>query len=551
MRKSLLKAWPYMVLLLLAGILLAYFDIRFIFLIKENLDAAFSGQAQNFGTMARRLIMVQLLIFPAGLLVVYLRGLVKKTAMVAMKKDYLRGLFKKSISEFKSESTMKYMSELTNDMNSLEINFVDSLMEIILGFTNIAAAVYVVVNVNINILFMVAVMFVFVGTVSAALSKPMEKLYTERSVIQASFTKYIREALSAFQIIKGNNLMERVRDNYTDKAEGFLAKSYDIDLRSSWISGLQQLLFMTPTAALMVYMIYLTKVGMMTVGGVLAIANTLERLIGPVNIIMERLPKVVSSVSVFKKLDETLEETGEENETVELKGFNDSIEFRHVTFSYTGDREIFEDLDVTLEKGRKYLITGPSGGGKSTFLRLLRKYIPQKSGEILIDGIPLKDVKKLSYYKNIATVEQEVFLFQDTLLNNLTLYKEVPTERINDALDKAGLHDFILNLENGLSTMLYDNGKNISGGERSRIAIARALISGATMLILDEPFASLDYSTGREIERTILTIGGITVVNVTHVTFSENLSLYDMAFKVENGTLSDNSTILRNQEALE
>lgn len=539
MRKSLKKAAPYLIALLMAGVLLAFLDIRFIFLIKENIDTAFTGQTTNFGNMARRLIMVQLLIFPANLLVAYLRGMLKKSAMMALKKEYLSQLFNKNINEFNNNSTMKYMSILINDMNSVEMSFIEAFIEVILAVTNIIAAIYIVVSVNINILFLIAALFGIVSFISMKMVQPIEKLYKERSDIQGTFTAYIKEALSAFKIIKSSNLIDKVNHVYEGKVLDFLDKSYHIDRRSSWIAGVQQFLFMTPFAGLMVYMIYLTKVGIMTVGGVMAVANTMEKLITPINIVMEQLPKILSVRSIFTSMDESLVNTDQHEETIDFKGLKDKIEFKNVTFSYNPERKVFNDLNITLERGKKYLIMGPSGGGKSTFLKLLRKYVPENSGEILVDGVPLKDITKYSYFNNIATVEQQVFLFEDTLLNNLTLYKEIDGEIIDRAIEKAGLKDFVRNLSNGLNTMLYDNGKNISGGEKSRIAIARALITRADMMILDEPFASLDYETGREIEKTILEFKDMTVVNVTHVTFNENLHLYDAALKVENGIIHD------------
>lgn len=544
MRKSLLRAWPYLLGLLGAGILLAYLDIRFIFLIKENIDTAFKGQVTSFWNMARRLIMVQLLIFPANLLVAYLRSLLKRRAMMAMREAYLKKLFNKNINEFNNLSTMKYMSIIINDMNTIDQYFLEAFVEIILAATNILAAIYIIVSVIVKLLIMIGVLFSLVSFISMRMVKPIEKLYGERSKVQGVFTAYVKEALSAFHIIKTSDLLDTVKSSYNTKVLDFLTKSYDIDRKSSWIAGVQQFLFMTPFAGLLVYMIYLTKIGIMTVGGVMAVANTMEKVILPVNIIMEQLPKILSNSKVFNKMDESLENADNHLETIEFTEFKDKIVFKNVDFSYVEGKPVFKGLNGTIKKGNKYLVMGPSGGGKSTFLKLLRKYIRQDKGEIIIDGLPLTGITKDSYYRNIATVEQQVFLFEDTLYNNLTMYKDIDREIVNNALAIAGLSDFVKNLSSGLDTMLYDNGKNISGGERSRIAIARALITKADMLILDEPFASLDYDTGRQIENTILNIKDMTVVNVTHVTFKENLHLYDEALKVEDGKLHQNTEMV-------
>ena len=194
---------------------------------------------------------------------------------------------------------------------------------------------------------------------------------------------------------------------------------------------------------------------------------------------------------------------------------------------------MLEDLSLSLKKNGKYLIVGPSGGGKSTFLKLLRKYFHPQSGSIYVDGKPLNYITKESYFKHLSNVEQNVFMFDDTVRNNLTLLKDIPEEKIQEAITRAGLRSFVENLPKGLETIIEDNGRNISGGERSRIAIARALLNESEILILDEAFQSLDYETARAIEKTILDLPELTVVNVSHILIPENKNAYDEMLYVD------------------
>ena len=193
---------------------------------------------------------------------------------------------------------------------------------------------------------------------------------------------------------------------------------------------------------------------------------------------------------------------------------------------------------MELQKNGKYLIVGPSGGGKSTLLKLLRKYYDTTEGTITFDGKPLVDIKKEDYFSMIANVEQQVFIFEDTLRNNITLYKEYTKEEIDEALRAAGLTSFVEKLPEGLDTMIYDNGKNISGGERSRVVIARAMLAKASILFMDEAFAALDMERAKEIEQTILNLKNITVINVSHVIFKETKEQYDKIFRVK-GTVTE------------
>jgi ATP-binding cassette, subfamily B, bacterial len=179
-------------------------------------------------------------------------------------------------------------------------------------------------------------------------------------------------------------------------------------------------------------------------------------------------------------------------------------------------------------------VVGPSGGGKSTILRLLRKYFNPAKGTILIDGVNLKDIKKVDYFNKIANIEQQVFLFEDTLKNNLTLYKNYTNQEIMDAIKRAGLEDFLKTHKEGLKYKIVDNGKNVSGGEKSRIAIARGLLNKADIILLDEAFASLDYNKAKEIEDSILALKNVTIINVSHVKIKENLVKYDIIYSVNN-----------------
>jgi ABC-type multidrug transport system fused ATPase/permease subunit len=182
---------------------------------------------------------------------------------------------------------------------------------------------------------------------------------------------------------------------------------------------------------------------------------------------------------------------------------------------------------------------GPSGGGKSTILRLVRKYFNPDQGAILLDGVDLVDIRRESYYRHIANVEQQVFLFEDTLRNNLTLYKDYSDEEIMRAIEGAGLSDYLERLPDGLEHIIVDNGKNLSGGERARVAIARGLIARADLLLLDEAFASLDERVARNIEKTLLSLDGVTVLSVSHVLFPDTMPFYDAVFEVKRGQVTE------------
>lgn len=285
--------------------------------------------------------------------------------------------------------------------------------------------------------------------------------------------------------------------------------------------------------SLIAVVVFMCIKGYLTFGAVVLIVNNMNKVLNPLMQLSEWLPKILSVKTLFNKADEVLINHDSYDETITVDSFRESIEFNNVSFSYDNN-EVLKDVNLSINKGEKYLVVGPSGGGKSTLLKLLRKYFIPKKGDILLDGQNLKDIKKESYFNNISNVEQQVFLFEDTLRNNITLYKDYSEKEILDSIEKAGLGDFVNGLPQGLDTIILDNGKNISGGEKSRVAIARGLLGKTDIIFLDEAFASLDSSVAKEIENTLLNLEGITIINVSHVIFEETKKSYDKVFVVKN-----------------
>lgn len=533
MKRALNKGVPFLILALLilsiAVSIEGYVSIKIMKIIDYGLD----GNMELFKKESFAAFILVGILLPLNILATVTRGLYINKSLIKAKVYYVDRLFKKNINEFQEENNAKYLSALTNDMNNIEGKYLIGIYETGASLIRFLVSFIVIASVSPLALFIGLGVSCLSAIITMLMGKPLQKHERQRSDLFEGYTSYIREVLGAFQIIKANDLEDKVKDDFYNKSEGIQYKGYIIDKIYTFVSASQQFIMMISIFSIFLVSVYMAIKGSITAGAVILIINNMERMFFPLMSLTETFPRVISVKSLFEKIDESLENQDNYEETLELNDFKHSIEFKNVYFSYE-DNPVLENIDLSLKKGGKYLIVGPSGGGKSTLLKLLRKYFNPTAGEILVDGINLKDIKKESYFKNISNVEQQVFLFEDTVKNNITLYKDYTDEEINLAIDRAGLTDFIKGLPEGLDTMIYDNGKNISGGEKSRIAIARGLLAKADIIFLDEAFASLDARVAREIEKTLLSLEGVMVVNVSHVVFDETKDKYDQVFVVKN-----------------
>lgn len=533
MKRALNRGVPFLILALLilsiAVSIEGYVSIKIMKIIDYGLD----GNMELFKKESFAAFILVGILLPLNILATVTRGIYINKSLIKAKVYYVDRLFKKNINEFQEENNAKYLSALTNDMNNIEGKYLIGIYETGASLIRFLVSFIVIASVSPLALFIGLGVSCLSAIITMLMGKPLQKHERQRSDLFEGYTSYIREVLGAFQIIKANDLEDKVKDDFYNKSEGIQYKGYIIDKIYTFVSASQQFIMMISIFSIFLVSVYMAIKGSITAGAVILIINNMERMFFPLMSLTETFPRVISVKSLFEKIDESLENQDNYEETLELNDFKHSIEFKNVYFSYE-DNPVLENIDLSLKKGGKYLIVGPSGGGKSTLLKLLRKYFNPTAGEILVDGINLKDIKKESYFKNISNVEQQVFLFEDTVKNNITLYKDYTDEEINLAIERAGLTDFIKGLPEGLDTMIYDNGKNISGGEKSRIAIARGLLAKADIIFLDEAFASLDARVAREIEKTLLSLEGVMVVNVSHVVFDETKDKYDQVFVVKN-----------------
>ena len=245
-------------------------------------------------------------------------------------------------------------------------------------------------------------------------------------------------------------------------------------------------------------------------------------------------------LSLVEKLAEVVgqnaEHAGEKVEPALRRG----IELSRVGYSYVPGTPVLEDVSMTLAAGGSYALVGGSGSGKSTLLNLLMGADDGYAGSIALDGHELRGVDSASLYDLMSLIDQSVFIFDDTLRRNVTMFRDFPEAEVADAVRRAGLADLVA--EKGLDYRCGENSSTLSGGERQRVSIARALLRRTPVLLLDEATAALDARTAFEVTEQILSLDGLTRLVVTHRLEAPLLARYDQIFVLRGGRVVERGT---------
>ena len=215
----------------------------------------------------------------------------------------------------------------------------------------------------------------------------------------------------------------------------------------------------------------------------------------------------------------------------------DGITVEHLSFRY-GEKTVLEDRNLCFEKGKKYALTGPSGCGKSTLLKLLLGWLPDYTGTIRFDGRDARDYTPEQLQRQMSYIEQDVFLFNTTIRENITLGEEFTDEQMERALRDSALAGDLAHMPEGLDTVVGEEGSNLSGGQKQRVAIARALIHDCSILLIDEGTSALDQKNADIVEQSLLSNPDLTLVLISHHLTAERKSQFDRVYDLTPAPLA-------------
>mgnify|MGYP002521139581 CR=1 FL=1 len=476
-----------------------------------------------------------------------------KIKYIGKNMNVLRGeifscIIHKNYTEFSQKNSSKYINSLTTQMKSVEQDYFNEFFGIIKNISLMVASLIAMFIGNYKLAALVCVACLIPMFLTGILGKLAQD--GQKASI-ASDTKYmakIKDILQGFLVIKSFHIENQVSKDY----EGVSLEMSNTNHKTNKIMALTRSI--SELSGMIVFLvafgcgIYMVLQGSTTIGSVTSIVQLVNFVVMPLNELGVSMNKHNSGKVVLEQLLDTVipEDNNTNVERLEDKSsFDKCIEYKNVNFSYTPEgAQVLKDFNLRIEKGKKYALVGMSGSGKSTIMNLLLKFfeVEQGKGEILIDGMNINKVSSESLYKLLTIVQQNVYIFDDTLKANITLNQDYSEREIQEALELSGLKEFVDNSKNGLNMSCGENGSLLSGGQKQRISIARSVLRKTPVLLMDEATSSLDMKTTYEVENSILNIKDLTSMIITHKLEETLLKKYDEIIFMKNGNIIEHGS---------
>ena len=445
----------------------------------------------------------------------------------------------KSFRAFSKENTARYLSVFSNDMKSIEDNYLNNIFLLVYYATVFTFSLIFVFAIN----YRLALFLIIIGSVSllfsGKLSQKVAVLEKNVSDENESFMAEVNDLVSGFSVLKSFKIEKEAQKIFGNENQILEEKKRS---RRFWSGSLEvagdSFGFLMQIGTFL-YGAYLVLQGQCTAGSVLSIVSLSSYIFQPVSYVPQLKGAFKAAGKLFDKIIDVVSENSDEQNGVEIHRA-DNIVLNDVSFSYDDTNEVLHHISCTFEKGKKYAIIGDSGSGKSTMLNLLMGAFDNYHGSLKVDETEMKDINSDSLFDEVSLIDQNVFLFDASIKDNITMFKDVEEEKLMDAIQKAGLSELVKN--KGLDFVCGENGNNLSGGEKQRISIARSLIKGAPVLLLDEITSALDEKTAHAINQQIVSLKDKLCIEITHRLDESILKQYDKLIVLRNGRIEEAGT---------
>lgn len=454
-------------------------------------------------------------------------------------KDFaFKKLIGKSISSFRDESAAGYLSALTNDAASIETNYLAQMLAMITKAVTFVGALLLMCRYSLLMTAIAAGLTVLPLIASLLTGSRLQAVESRVSERNGEFTAALSDCLAGFTVVKNFRAEREIFRLFAQSNKALEREKFTGRRIKTLVGMIGAVTGIFAQLGVFIAGVYLSmKGGSMTPGAVVLFVNLMNFIISPIAELPGLLACRKAALGLVDKLAAALERSSSREGSETLNKLEHGIRLENVSFAYEPGKTVLHGINAEFEAGRAYALVGGSGSGKSTLLNLLMAAETNYSGHILADGIELSDISTESLYGTMAAIQQNVFVFNASIKDNVSMFRDFPKTEMDEAI--ARVHLGALIRERGEDYLCGENGSGLSGGEKQRISIARSLLKKSSVLLADEVTAALDAQTAHRVSSDILDLQGITRIVVTHTLEESLLRRYDKIFVLRGGRIEE------------
>ncbi len=400
----------------------------------------------------------------------------------------------------------KLFVRITNDVEDISALFKDVVSTIFKDIISIFAIIGIIIYFNWKLSLLALAVIPFVIITSVILTIILNKIYDESKIIRTNLNTFLAESIYGAKLIKVFNIQKEKQQECEDLTQGFFKKRVPAAIFEGLFPGAMKLFENIAITIIICACINNWFEISLEVGYIYIFVSYIKSLFEPINRTIDNIEIVQEAIVSINKIYDILEQTEyleDFDSGIELENVTGKLEFKNVWFAYEKDNWILKDISFTINPGETIALVGKTGSGKTTITNLVNRFYDVQKGEILLDGVNIKDINKRSLRRHIGTVLQDPFIFARSIKDNIKLNKKISDEEIKKAIEMSSANEFINNLPNGIEEISKERGESYSAGQKQLLAFARIFAHNPDIFILDEATANIDTYTENLIQKSI------------------------------------------------